>query len=382
VRFGWASGSPDISNVPGYRGDGDLPTPSIFGTVAALAHRDRHMQTTLTQPLGGPSRLTASEVFSLVREDLALVETDLASLLASEVGPIDEMGRYLREGGGKRIRPALLIVSARACAGRGELPGATRMAAVMEMLHTATLVHDDIIDSAEVRRGRPSVNREWGNERSVLMGDWLYMKAFEITLQGRNFKILDLLTSMTRGMTEGELIQLDFLGRIDITVEDHLEIVRRKTAFMFSACTEIGAIVANANETERAALSAYGLNAGIAFQLIDDVLDFVSTEDKLGKPVANDLREGKLTLPLIYLLQLGNAEHRHAVETVVREGGFETVSRDRILELVCDFGTLDRARAEARQYAARAAEALDVVPDSDFRRALLSIPEFIVEREM
>jgi octaprenyl-diphosphate synthase len=340
------------------------------------------MHTTLKQPLGGPSRLTASETFSLVREDLALVEADLASLLASDVGSIGEMGRYLREGGGKRIRPSLLLVSARACAGRGELPGAIRMAAVMEMLHTATLVHDDIIDAAETRRGRLSVNRKWGIERSVLMGDWLYMRAFEVTLAGRNFEILDILTAMTRGMTEGELIQLDLVGRIDITVEDHFEIVRRKTALMLSACTEIGAIVANANERERAALSDYGLNAGIAFQLIDDVLDFVSTEDKLGKPVANDLREGKLTLPLIYLLEKGDPEHRRIVETVVREGGFESVSRDRILGLVRDFGTLDRARAEARHFATRAAEALEAVPDSDFRRALLSIPEFIVEREM
>jgi len=256
------------------------------------------------------------------------------------------------------------------------------MAAVMEMLHTATLVHDDIIDDAEMRRGRPSVNSEWGNERAVLMGDWLYMKAFEVTLAERNFAILDLLTSMTRRMTEGELIQLEFLGRIDLTVEDHLEIVRRKTAFMFSACTEIGAIVGGASDEERAALSAYGLNAGIAFQLIDDVLDFVSTEDKLGKPVANDLREGKLTLPLIHLLEIGNPEHRRAVETVVREGGFETVSRETILGLVRDFGTLERARSEAKRYAAQAAEALEGIKDSEYRRALLSIPNFIVEREM
>jgi octaprenyl-diphosphate synthase len=382
VRFGRPSEAPEGPGVPGHRGDGELPTPSIFGTVAALAHRDRYMQTTLTQPLGGPSRLTASEVFSLVRDDLALVESDLASLLGSEVSQIDEMGRYLREGGGKRIRPALLLVAARACAGRKDLPAAIRMAAVMEMLHTATLVHDDIIDAAETRRGRPSVNTQWGNERAVLMGDWLYMKAFDVTLAGRNFDILDLLTSMTRRMTEGELIQLGLLGRIDISVDDHLEIVRRKTAFMFSSCAEIGAIVADASSSQRAALSAYGLNAGIAFQLIDDVLDFVSTEDKLGKPVANDLREGKLTLPLIYLLELGDPEHRRAVETVVLEGGFESVSRDRILGLVRDSGTLDRARAEARRYAARAAGALDDVPDSEFRRALLSIPNFIVEREM
>jgi octaprenyl-diphosphate synthase len=208
------------------------------------------------------------------------------------------------------------------------------------------------------------------------------MKAFEVTLEQRNFDVLDLLTEMTRSMTEGELIQLDLLGSIDITEAQHLEIVRRKTAYMFRACAQIGAIVGGGEEPQRAALAAYGLNAGIAFQLIDDVLDFVSTEAKLGKPVANDLREGKLTLPLIYLLELGDAAHRRAVETVVTEGAFESVSRDEILALVVENGTLDRARAEARRYADLATTALAAFPDSDFRDALLSIPKFIVERDM
>lgn len=341
------------------------------------------MQSTLIQSQGGHGCLTAPEVFSLVRPDLARVETELASLLESEVRTIDVAGRYLREGGGKRIRPALVLLAARACAAAcaEAAQPVVRMAAVMEMLHTATLVHDDIIDAAEVRRGRPSVNARWGNEVSVLLGDWLYMKAFEVTLAGRNFDVLDLLTSMTRRMTEGELLQLDMLGRVDITEREHLEIVRRKTAFMFSSCTEIGAIVGGATSTEREALAAYGLNAGIAFQLIDDVLDFVSTEDKLGKPVANDLREGKLTLPLIYLLQ-DHPEHRAAVETVVREGGFESVSREEVLALVRDNGMLERARGEARRYSGLAVDALGVLEDSEFRQALASIPNFIVEREM
>jgi octaprenyl-diphosphate synthase len=342
------------------------------------------MQSILTHPQGGHGFLTALEVFSLVRPDLTKVEAELASLLGSDVHSIDTAGKYLREGGGKRIRPALVLLAARSCgAGAdGDTPAfVTRMAAVMEMLHTATLVHDDIIDDAKVRRGRPSANAQWGNEISVLMGDWLYMKAFEVTLSERNFDVLDLLTFMTRGMTEGELLQLDMLGRVDLTEADHLEIVRRKTAYMFRSCAEIGAIAGGATRAQREALAAYGLNAGIAFQLIDDVLDFVSTEDKLGKPVANDLREGKLTLPLIYLLE-GWPEHRATVETVVREGGFESVSREEILALVRDHGTLDRARAEARRYSAMAVEALDRLEASEYRQALVSIPNFIVEREM
>ena len=183
-------------------------------------------------------------------------------------------------------------------------------------------------------------------------------------------------------MTEGELIQLDVLGSIDISEEQHLEIVRRKTAHMFRSCAQIGALVGGADDAQSAALASYGLNSGIAFQLIDDVLDFVSTEAKLGKPVANDLREGKLTLPLIYLLEKGDAGHRRAVETVVREGAFESVTREEILALVVEHGTLDRACAEARRYAAKASEALAPFPESDFRHALLSIPNFIVERDM
>jgi octaprenyl-diphosphate synthase len=326
--------------------------------------------------------MSAPEVFSLVQGDLALVEQELATLLSSELGIVDAIGRYLWEGGGKRIRPALVLLASRLCGGAEGAPNSVRMAAVMEMLHAATLVHDDIIDDAKVRRGRPSVNVTWGNEISVLMGDWLYMKAFEVTLEQRNFEVLDLLTEMTRSMTEGELIQLDVLGSIDLGEQQHLEIVRRKTAYMFRSCAQIGSIVGGGTEAQSAALAAYGLNAGIAFQLIDDVLDFVSTEDKLGKPVANDLREGKLTLPLIWLLELGDPEHRRAVETVVAEGAFESVSREEILSLVVEHGTLDRARAEARRYAGLATAALAEFPDSAFRHALLSIPNFIVERDM
>jgi len=345
------------------------------------------MQTTLSSSTNSSDThrpLSAPEVYSLIRDELVLVEKDLATLLASDLGIIAAIGRYLWEGGGKRIRPALLLLAARLCAGPdGELsPGTIRMAAVMEMLHAATLVHDDIIDDAKVRRGRPAVNVTWGNEISVLMGDWLYMKAFEVTLGQRSFDILDLLTDMTRSMTEGELIQLDVLGSIDITEEQHLEIVRRKTAYMFRSCAEIGSICGGANAEQRAALASYGLNAGIAFQLIDDVLDFVSTEDKLGKPVANDLREGKLTLPLIYLMELGHDGHRGTVETVVTEGEFRSVTREDILNLVVDNGTLDRSRAEARRYADIATASLCVFPDSEFRQALLSIPKFIVERDM
>jgi octaprenyl-diphosphate synthase len=256
------------------------------------------------------------------------------------------------------------------------------MAAVMEMLHSATLVHDDIIDEAGVRRGRASANAKWGNDITVLIGDWLYMTAYEMSLGERNFDILDVLTRMTRMMVEGEILQLAMIGNSRITETEHLDIVRRKTACMFSACAEVGGVVAGGTREELRALAHYGLTVGIAFQLVDDVLDFVSTEAKLGKPVANDLREGKLTLPLIYLMEEGNEDHRAMIETVMRERGFDSVCREDILRLIDERGTLSRARSEALRYADEALDALNAFPPSRYRQALASVPRFIIERDM
>src|SRR5439155_829984 len=246
---------------------------------------------------------------------------------------VSSIARYLHDGGGKRVRPALVLLASRLVSGEAS-PSAVRMAAVMEMLHTATLVHDDLIDEARVRRGRASANAQWGNDRTVLIGDWLYMTAFDMSLRERSFDILDALTTMTRIMVEGEIIQLSLVGNSHITEDEHLDVVRRKTAHMFSACAEVGGIVAGATREERRALARYGSSEGVALPLIDDVPDFVSTEAKLGKPVANDLREGKLTLPLIYLLEAGDADHRRMVETVMREGGFESVTREEVLRVM------------------------------------------------
>jgi octaprenyl-diphosphate synthase len=325
--------------------------------------------------------MSPEKIFSLVQRDLALVEEEFDRNLSDASTLVSSIGRYLHEGGGKRVRPALVLLASRLVSGEAS-PSAVRLAAVMEMLHTATLVHDDIIDEARVRRGRTSANVQWGNDRTVLVGDWLYMTAFDMSLRERNFEILDALTRMTRLMVEGEIVQLSLVGNSHITEDEHLDIVRRKTAYMFSACAEVGGIIAGATREERRALSRYGLSVGVSFQLIDDVLDFVSTEAKLGKPVANDIREGKLTLPLIYLLENGNEEYRRMIETVMRERAFETVRREDVLHLVRERGTLKRARAEAGRYASEAIEAMSIFPPSPYRQALLSVPSFIVEREM
>lgn len=312
--------------------------------------------------------------------DLLRVEEELARQAEGVSSTVAEVIKHLFESGGKRVRPALLLLASRTV-GNQATQSAVRMGAVMEMLHSATLIHDDIIDEACVRRGRQSANAKWGNNVSVLVGDWLYMTAFDVSLRERSFDILEALTEMTRLMVEGEILQLSLIGNSRISETEHLEIVRRKTAYMFRTCAEIGALVADANQEQRSALAHYGLSVGIAFQLIDDVLDFISTEDKLGKPVANDLREGKLTLPLIYLLE-DHPEYREKLEAVMHEGSFNSIAREAVIEWIVKHGTLNRARSEALRYAAEATEALRIFPPSEYRSALLSIPHFIIEREM
>jgi octaprenyl-diphosphate synthase len=340
-----------------------------------------HSRFHIDAPEAEDAQMTIEEIFSLVRHDLVLVEQEFERNVDDASPEVSSIARYLLEGGGKRVRPTLLLLASRLASGEAT-SSAIRMAVVMEMLHTATLVHDDIIDDARVRRGRASANVQWGNNKTVLIGDWLYMTAFDISLRERNFDILDAMTRMTRLMVEGEIMQLTLVGNSHITEAEHLDIVRRKTAYMFSVCAEVGGIVAGATLEGRRALARYGLSLGIAFQLIDDVLDFVSTEAKLGKPVVNDLREGKLTLPLIYLMEEAVDGHREMIETVMREGGFESVMREDVLQLIHEHGTLARARAEARRYADEAIESLFIFPPSQYRQALLSIPSFIIEREM
>src|SRR5918995_1482131 len=224
-------------------------------------------------------RLTARRIFSLVSPELALVEEEFERQARSNIQVIAYIGDYLRASGGKRVRPALTLLAARAVGGDAGRQNVVRMATVMEFLHTATLVHDDIIDNAETRRSRPSINSRFGNQTAVLMGDWLYMSAFETSLQERSLAVLDILTAVTRKMTEGELLQLTMLGRADVSEEQYFDILTRKTAYLFSACCEIGAILGGGDRASQEALRDYGLNLGAAFQLVDDLLDFTATGD-------------------------------------------------------------------------------------------------------
>ena len=293
--------------------------------------------------------------------------------------PVAEIARYLQQGGGKRLRPALHLLAAKFCGYEG--PSAVRLGAVLELIHAATLMHDDVIDSADTRRGRPSTNQRWGNSMTVLAGDWLYMQSFRIALAERNLEILDILIDLTQAMVEGELLQLAGLGRADVSEEEALDLSRRKTARLFQVCLELGALLGRVDAADRERLSRYGLNLGMAFQIVDDLLDFTADPERLGKPVVNDLREGKVTLPLVYALEAGGAPARAKVATVLREKGFVSVAPGEIVALVRAGGAVERARARAAAFAAEALRCLQPFPDSTYKRALEAVPRFVLTRD-
>src|ERR1700742_3672683 len=296
--------------------------------------------------------LSAREIFDLVREDLELVEKaiDIESLASVET--VTRISHYLQQSGGKRLRPALLLLASRLVGDGGE--SAIRLGAVVEIIHAATLVHDDVIDVAQTRRGRPSTNVQWGNHISVLAGDWLYMQAFQIALRERNFHVLDLLISLTQMMVEGELIQLERIGRIGITEADCMELADRKTACLFSACAKLGAVAAGADTALEEKLGEFAWNLGMAFQLIDDMLDFTSREQTLGKPVGGDLKEGKVTLPLVYALETATEAERRQVDLVLGERTYDSAPFAEIYSMIERRGGLQRTRERAQQFTDRA----------------------------
>jgi octaprenyl-diphosphate synthase len=338
------------------------------------------MQVTDSSAVIEDVQLTAKRIFSLIAPELAEVELEFERQARSNVQVIAYLADYLRASGGKRVRPALTILANYAVGGDGARHNSIRMATVMEFLHTATLVHDDIIDDADTRRSRPTVNALYGNETAVLMGDWLYMSAFETSLAERSLPVLDILTSVTRRMTEGELLQLTTLGKSDISEQQYYEIIECKTAYLFSACCEVGAILGGAGESEQKALRDYGLNLGMAFQLTDDLLDFTTTDDTLGKNAGVDLLGGKVTLPLIYLISR-EPTAREMVQQAMSSGTYDGVTRRELHQAVARVGGIESTRERADEFALAAQAALRSLPDSDFRNALTAIPTYVLDRD-
>src|SRR6202012_4364323 len=299
---------------------------------------DRQGKRRNPQTLSTLAIATAREVFDLLRDDLMAIEVELGRDAVSTVDTITEIAEYLRVGGGKRIRPSLLLLAARCLGYTG--PGMIRLGAVVELVHTATLVHDDIIDGASTRRGRPSANTTWGNEKCVLAGDWLYMQAFRVALEEKNLRVLDLLIALTQQMVEGELLQIQKLGKA-VSEAEYYDLIFRKTACLFSTSMRLGAVLAGASEAEENNVAAYGRTVGLAFQIVDDVLDLTATEEVLGKPVASDLREGKTTLAVIHAWDHGTAAERQLIQRVLDDRSFEHVSRQEIQGILKGDGSVD-----------------------------------------
>ncbi len=331
-----------------------------------------------TAPLP-PQAAALPDILGLVESDLLRVEQVFREEFLSDLRVISEVASHVRDAGGKRIRPALLLLASRLFS-----HSSARMitlGAVVEYIHTATLLHDDVIDEASTRRGRKSANSRWGNKTTVLIGDFLYTKSMAMALTQENLVILRLLSDVTLRMIEGQVLEIEREADLGVREDQHIDIIRRKTADLFSACMRIGALLGQASEEKERALAAYGLALGLAFQMKDDLLDFTASEKALGKPVGLDLREGKLTLPVIYMLQAGDGGVRAKIEMVVEDRGFERVPHAEIVGLARRTGALERAEAMALRQAEVARQALHVFPPSPEREALLTLPDFILARD-
>ncbi len=317
------------------------------------------------------------DIFAEIQDDLDTVEQIIRDKVESKLELVKSSSRYIYRSGGKRVRPALLLLAARACGYAG--PKGPQYGAVTEFIHTATLVHDDIVDEATMRRGQQSVNALLGNDFTVLLGDFLYIRSIGLAIEMGSIEILEVITEITLRMIEGMILELTRGGAIDLTEEEHLEILKRKTAYLFYGCAQMGAMLGKVPPQVASALGEYGMNIGMAFQVADDLLDFTSDEKILGKPVLSDLKEGHVTLPIIYALK-EEPRALPTVQSVLDRRGIDDVSRMEILDLVRRNGCLDRARILAEDYARRAKQCLEVVPESRHKDALSSLTHYVIDR--
>ena len=326
-----------------------------------------------------PSAATLAQLFEPIRDDLREVEREFARHVQSQVSVIPAIGSYIQDGGGKRIRPAVLLMAARMAGYTGDR--AVLYASVIEFIHTATLVHDDIIDESDMRRGRDAVHTRYGNHITVLFGDFLYLKSMSLALTHDTLEIVRLLCDVTLRIVEGEIYQLTKNGAVDLSEEEHFDIVRRKTALLFAGSARIGGMLGATTREQQEALWDYGLNIGMAFQIVDDLLDFTGEQEALGKPVGGDLREGKMTLPVIHLYAGGEERAQTLLRRVVDARSVSADEWREIRSLLTQARSLEYAQRAAAAFVERAKKALHVFPPSDARAALLYLPDYVVARD-
>jgi octaprenyl-diphosphate synthase len=335
------------------------------------------MSTPLAElPAGANDRLTLAEIRRLVAADLHGLDRCIATSLDSGVPLVNQVARHIVGGGGKRLRPLLVLVAARACGYRQELH--VQAAAIVEFIHTATLLHDDVVDGSSLRRGRDTANAVFGNEASVLVGDFLYSRAFQMMVQVGEMRVMEVLADATNVIAEGEVLQLMNCNDPDTTEQRYFEVIRSKTAKLFEAGARVAGILAGADAATEAALADYGMRLGVAFQLIDDALDYDGTAEQMGKNMGDDLAEGKPTLPLIHAMREGTPVQRETIRRAVENGGLEDLAA--IRDAIESTRALHYTARLAREQAEAAMESLAVLPESEFRDALASLARIAVER--
>jgi len=315
-------------------------------------------------------------ILKLVSDEMVQVNQLIERRLRSDIALISQLSAYLVHSGGKRLRPLTVLLAAGACQHRGSSQIA--LAAVVEFIHTATLLHDDVVDASELRRGRATANSIWGNESSVLVGDFLYSRAFEMMVEVGNMRVMEIMATTTNQIAEGEVMQLLNIGSPDTTEAQYLETIRRKTAKLFETAAQLGAVISNQSTTTEQALARYGLHLGTAFQLIDDVLDYSADSAALGKNIGDDLAEGKPTLPVINAIQRGSDTERRMLRDAIERGGLDRI--DDVVAAIESTGSLAYTARRARQQAELARKALGMIPDTPYKQALSDLAVFAVER--
>lgn len=320
--------------------------------------------------------MNLNNLYSLIAEDMRSVDAVIRTRLYSEVPLVNQVAEYIIAGGGKRMRPALLLLSAGACSYTGNYRH--ELAAVVEFIHTATLLHDDVVDESTLRRGKETANTEFGNAASVLVGDFLYSRAFQMMVEVGNMRVMRVLADATNVISEGEVLQLMNCHNADIEFEDYLRVVRYKTAKLFEASSRIGGILGEVHESVEIGLAHYGMHLGTAFQIIDDVLDYSGEESEIGKNLGDDLAEGKPTLPLLHVMKTGTDSQVQLVRTALEQGGRDAFAE--ILEAVKETGALEATMVVAEAEVNSAKQSLSLLPDSQYREALLELATFSIDR--
>jgi octaprenyl-diphosphate synthase len=320
--------------------------------------------------------MTAQRIYDTVTDDFSRVNDLIIRRLASDVPLVEKIAQYIIESGGKRLRPLLVLLSSRAIGYKGD--DHLKLAAVIEFLHTATLLHDDVVDTSDLRRGRSTANARWGNAPSVLVGDFLYARAFEMMVELQDLRIMDVLSHATPVIPEGEVLQMMNVKNPHLSEDKYMEVIHNKTAMLFEAASHTGALLAGANTEQERCLRDYGKHLGLAFQLVDDLLDYQGNADEMGKNVGDDLAEGKTTLPLIYAMSNGTPDEQQLIRRAIRKGGLDDLPA--ILDIVNRSGALEYTMNRAKTEARAALDCLEHLPESDHRNALALLTEVAVAR--